>query len=99
MIEALHFIEPQKLIRSTEPPLFYSPCYKQPFLVGFEESQTITIVLRAKGIEAFSCDLQPCSGGYPEWHLQMDIFQALKLKKWSGIILHPRLFPCGLLRR
>ncbi len=91
MYEEVNFDEPQKLIRSTEPPLFYSPCYKQPFLVGFEESQAITKELRAKGIEAYSCDLQDCSGGYPEWHLKMDIFQALKLKKWGGIILHP---PC-----
>lgn len=60
-------------------------------LVGFEESQTITKELRVKGILAFSCDLQECSGGCPEWHLQMDIFKALELRVWRGIILHP---PC-----
>ena len=75
----------------TSAQLLQNTCYKQPFLVGFEESQTITKELRAKGIEAYSCDLQDCSGGHPEWHLKMDIFQALKLKKWGGIILHP---PC-----
>ena len=32
-----------------------------------------------------------CSGGKPEWHLPMDIFQAINLKKWDLIILHP---PC-----
>ena len=64
--------------------------YKQPVLVGFEESQTITKALRAKGIESYSCDLQECSGGHPEWHLKMDIFQTLKLQKWGGIILHPQ---------
>lgn len=60
-------------------------------LIGFEESQTITKQLRKKGIEAFSCDLQECSGDHPEWHLQMDIFEAFNLNKWDAIILHP---PC-----
>lgn len=64
------------------------PC---PILIGFEESQAITTRLRAKSIEAYSCDLQQCSGGHPEWHLQMDIFEALNLRKWGAIILHP---PC-----
>ena len=39
-------------------------------LVGCEESQAVTIELRKLGIEAFSCDIQPCSGGHPEWHNQ-----------------------------
>jgi len=60
-------------------------------LVGFEESQAICIEMRAKGHEAYSCDIQDCSGGHPEWHLKMDFFEALKLKKWDLIILHP---PC-----
>jgi len=60
-------------------------------LVGFEESQATTIELRKLGIEAYSCDTQESSGGHPEWHLQMDIFDAIKLKKWDLIILHP---PC-----
>src|SRR6188768_250487 len=46
-------------------------------LVGCEESQAVTIELRKLGYEAFSCDLLPCSGGYPEWHLQMDVFGAI----------------------
>ncbi len=60
-------------------------------LVGFEESQAICIEMRAKGHEAYSCDIQDCSGGHPEWHLKMDIFKAIYLKKWDMIILHP---PC-----
>ena len=60
-------------------------------LVGFEESQASTIEFRKLGHNAFSCDLQDCSGGKPEWHLKMDIFEAIKLKKWDRIILHP---PC-----
>ena len=37
-------------------------------LVACEESQAVTKELRKLGHEAFSCDLLPCSGGYPEWH-------------------------------
>lgn len=72
--------------------MHYTACYNQPFiLVGFEESQAITIELRKLGYNAFSCDLQDCSGGHPEWHLKMDIFKAIGLRKWGMIILHP---PC-----
>jgi len=59
-------------------------------LVGCEESQAVTIELRKLGHEAFSCDLQECSGGYPEWHLQMDILEAVKLG-WDMMIAFP---PC-----
>lgn len=62
-------------------------------LVGCEESQAITIRLRELGHEAFSCDLLPCSGGYPEWHIQGDVFEAIK-QGWDGMIAHP---PCTYL--
>jgi hypothetical protein len=42
-------------------------------LVACEESQAVTIAFRNKGHEAYSCDLLPCSGGHPEWHLQKDV--------------------------
>lgn len=58
-------------------------------LVGCEESQAVTIELRKLGHEAYSCDLLPCSGGHPEWHLQMDVFEAIKLKKWDIGIFFP----------
>lgn len=81
-----------KLEASTEPAIAYSTCYAPPFvLVGFEESQAITIELRKLGVNAFSCDLQSSSGSFPEYHLQMDIFEAIHSRKWDMIILHP---PC-----
>lgn len=58
-------------------------------LIGFEESQTVTKAFRELGYNAFSCDLKPCTGGKPEWHLQMDIFQAMRLRQWKFIGLHP----------
>jgi hypothetical protein len=58
-------------------------------LVGCEESQAVTIELRKLGHGAFSCDLQECSGGHPEWHLQMDIFKAIELEKWDIGIFFP----------
>ena len=40
--------------------------------VACEESQAITKQLRFLGHTAFSCDLQQCSGGFPEWHILGD---------------------------
>ena len=62
-------------------------------LVACEESQAVTIELRNLGHEAYSCDLEPCSGGHPEWHLQMDALALLR-EKWDMIIAHP---PCTYL--
>lgn len=58
-------------------------------LIGCEESQEITKSFRKLGFEAFSCDLKPCSGGHPEWHLKMDIYLAMNLYAWDFIGLHP----------
>ena len=60
-------------------------------LIGCEESQEMCIAFRRQGCNAFSCDLKPCSGGHPEWHLQDDVFKVMQLRKWDLIILHP---PC-----
>lgn len=62
-------------------------------LVACEESQAVTIEFRKKGHEAYSCDIEPCSGGHPEWHLQQDVTELLK-EKWDMIIGHP---PCTYL--
>lgn len=59
-------------------------------LVACEESQAVTIELRKLGHEAYSCDILPCSGGHPEWHLQQDVIPLLK-EKWDMIIAFP---PC-----
>lgn len=62
-------------------------------LVACEESQAVTIELRKLGHEAYSCDILPCSGGHPEWHLQQDVMPLLK-EKWDMIIAFP---PCTYL--
>lgn len=59
-------------------------------LVACEESQVVCISFRERGHEAYSCDIQPCSGGRPEWHLQCDALEIIKLR-WDLIIVHP---PC-----
>ena len=59
-------------------------------LVACEESQAVTIELRRIGHEAYSCDIEPCSGGHPEWHLQVDALELLKMK-WDMILAFP---PC-----
>ena len=63
-------------------------------LVACEESQAITKEFRKLGHEAFSCDLQDCSGGHPEWHLKCDCLPVIYSRKWDLIIAHP---PCTYL--
>lgn len=46
-------------------------------LVACEESQAVTIELRKLGHEAYSCDIIPCSGGHPEWHIQQDVLPLI----------------------
>ena len=46
-------------------------------LCACEETQAVTIELRALGFEAYSCDIEPCSGGHPEWHIQQDVLPLL----------------------
>lgn len=59
-------------------------------LVACEESQAVTIELRRIGHEAYSCDIIPCSGGHPEWHIQQDVIPLLT-QKWDMILAFP---PC-----
>ena len=62
-------------------------------LVACEESQAVTIEFRKLGIEAYSCDLLECSGGFPEWHLQTNVMQLLN-DSWDAILAFP---PCTYL--
>lgn len=78
-------------------------------LVACEESQRVCMAFREKGHESYSCDLQPCSGGHPEWHIIQDVIPLLDGQcnfktmdgiehsidgKWDLIIAHP---PCTYL--
>lgn len=60
-------------------------------LIACEESQTVCKAFRELGHEAFSCDLQDCSGGYPEWHIKGDALNVLWGQEWDLVIAHP---PC-----
>lgn len=62
-------------------------------LIACEESQTVTKEFRKLGFEAYSCDIQPCTGGKPEWHIEDDIFKHID-KGWDLMIAHP---PCTYL--
>tara|TARA_R110002153_G_C13332612_1_gene498569 strand:- start:6692 stop:7342 length:651 start_codon:yes stop_codon:yes gene_type:complete len=62
-------------------------------LVACEESQAVTIELRKLGHKAYSCDIEPCSGGHPEWHLRECVKEVLK-QSWDMIIAFP---PCTYL--
>ena len=78
-------------------------------LVACEESQRVCIAFREKGHDAFSCDIQDCSGGLPEWHIKGDVLPLLNGNcsfktvagvehtidgEWDLIIAHP---PCTYL--
>lgn len=62
-------------------------------LVACEESQEVCKAFRALGHEAYSCDIEPCSGGHPEWHIQVDALELLKMR-WDMILAFP---PCTYL--
>ena len=78
-------------------------------LIACEESQAVCKEFRALGHRAFSCDVQDCSGGFPEWHVKGDVFPLLngdctfktsdshthtQRGPWDLLIAHP---PCTYL--
>jgi len=60
-------------------------------LIGCEESQTVCKEFRKLGHEAYSCDLQYCSGGRPDWHIMHDVLEVAYSECWDLIIGFP---PC-----
>lgn len=65
-------------------------------LVACEESQAVCLAFRRRGHNAFSCDLQECSGGYPQWHIQGDALEVIQSKRWDLMVAHP---PCTYFSR
>lgn len=80
-------------------------------LVACEESQVVCKAFRERGHEAFSCDIQRCSGGRPEWHIVGDVIPLLNgdvqfitqdgvthyiVGNWDMLIAHP---PCTYLSK
>lgn len=60
-------------------------------LIACEESQEVCKAFRELGFEAYSCDLQKCSGGKPEWHIVGDAIKEAYSGKYDMMIAHP---PC-----
>ena len=63
-------------------------------LIACEESQIVTKAFRELGFEAFSNDIIDCSGGRPDLHLKMDVFEAVNSHNWDMMIAFP---PCTYL--
>ena len=63
-------------------------------LIACEESQAVCKAFRAKGHEAYSCDILSSSGGHPEWHIQGDALLEAYSGKYDMMIAHP---PCTYL--
>lgn len=53
-------------------------------LVACEESQRVCTAFRDKGHEAYSCDLQECSGGHLEWHINGDALKVINPEYYDG---------------
>ena len=64
--------------------------FEMKALIACEESQAVTIEFRKRGHEAYSCDILPCSGGHPEWHIEGDVLPLLT-QDWDLVIAFP---PC-----
>ncbi len=58
-------------------------------LIIHEESQVVTTAFLRAGHDAYSCDLLPTSGDYPDRHLQMDCFKAIQTVKPDFLGMHP----------
>lgn len=56
-------------------------------LIGCEYSARVRDAFRAKGHDAWSCDLRECEGD-PQWHLQCDVLTVLD-QGWDMMIAHP----------
>lgn len=59
-------------------------------LIACEASQIMCKAFRAKGHEAYSCDLEESYGGHPEWHFNQDVLEVIGMG-WDMMIAHP---PC-----
>jgi hypothetical protein len=68
-----------------------STTFPMKVLIACEESQPVCKTFRALGHEAYSCDIQVCSGGHPEWHIQGDAIEVAYGQHWDLMIAHP---PC-----
>ena len=63
------------------PTQYEKPKKTMNVLVACEESQTVCKAFRERGHNAFSCDIQECSGGHPEWHIKGDVLEILNPKE------------------
>lgn len=78
-------------------------------LIACEESQAVCKEMRRLGHEAYSADIQDCSGGHPEWHIKGDVLPLINGRygfvtcdgvrheipgRWDMLIAHP---PCTYL--
>ncbi len=71
-------------------------------LEGCSFTQAMTLAYRKRGHEFYSCDLLPCEGGHPEWHIIADLLTVIRggtfitqagttivIDRWDIMIAHP----------
>ena len=63
-------------------------------LVACEFSQVVCMAFRKRGHNAYSCDIIPCEGEHPEWHIHDDVRNHLN-DGWDMMIAHdPCTYQC-----
>lgn len=67
--------------------------WSMKILIACEESQVVCKAFRKSGHEAYSCDVQECSGGHPEWHIPYNVLEVIHYN-WDMMIAFP---PCTYL--
>lgn len=65
-------------------------------LIACERSQVLTQAFRNAGHAAYSCDIQPCYGNMPEYHIIANALDILYSERWDMVIAHP---PCTYLTK
>ena len=65
-------------------------------LIACERSQVLAQTFRDKGHAAYSCDILPCYGSHPEYHIIGNALEVLYSESWDMVIAHP---PCTYLTK
>lgn len=66
----------------------------KPVLIACERSQIETTAFLEAGYDAYSCDIVPTLGNFPDHHIIEDAAKLLVPGRWGLIIAHP---PCTYL--
>lgn len=58
-------------------------------LIGYSACDLTRAAFHAAGVRAWTCDLLPSRGTNSNYHIQGDVWQAIRSRTWDMAILHP----------